>query len=109
MHVTCHTHAHVCILSLQTKLGIIAASTAAAAAVILIVLILVVLLTAMLVRKAKSKLKKGPGSSKLSVDNETMLDTSNGTEIIVEVNVAYAMTTQRNIAYQSDYTEYDYI
>ena len=75
---------------------------------ILIVLILDVLLVAMLVRKAKSKLKKGPGSSKLTVDNGTMLDMSNDTEILVEVNVAYAMTTQRNIAY-TDYTKYDYI
>ena len=63
---------------------------------ILIVLIIVVSFTAMLVRIAKSNLKMGPDSSKLTVDNGTVFDTSIDTEILVEVNAAYAVTTQSN-------------
>ena len=95
MHITCHTHVHAHILSLQTKLRIIAASTAAAAAVrdSQSADLSCYILTAMLVRKAKSNLKKGPGSSKLTVDNGTVLDTNIDTEILVEVNAAYTVTT----------------
>ena len=110
---------HMYMHSTQTKLGIIAGSSAAGAALILVILILVVLLTVILVRKANSKLEKGPGSSKLTVDNGAMLDTSKGVEkslIRVEVNTAYAVTTQGNIAYSTaekssayDYEEYTYI
>ena len=75
---------------------------------ILVVLILAVFLTVFLVRKANSRLEKSPGSSKQAVGNGTMLDSSNDTEILVEVNAAYAVTNQENTAY-TDYTEYSYI
>ena len=102
------SHPHTHMLSLQTRISIIAGSSAAATAVILIVLIVVVLLTVILVRKANSRMEKSSGSSKKTVGGRTMLDTSSDTEILVEVNAAYAVTTQRNIAY-NDYTEYSYI
>lgn len=105
--------------STQTKLSIIAGSSAAGAAVILVILISVVLLTVILVRKANSRLEKSPDSSKLTVSNGAMLNTSKGVEknlIPVEVNGAYAVTTQGNIAYSTakkssayDYEEYTYI
>lgn len=110
------SHPRTHILSLQTKISIIAGSSAAAAAVILIVLILVMLLTVIFVRKANSRMEKSHDSSKLTVDNGI---SSNGKEkdlIPVDANAAYAVTTQGNIAYTAaekksinDYEEYTYI
>ena len=83
---------------------------------ILVILILVVLLIVILVRKVNSRLEKGPGSSKLSVGNGNSSKSTEKNLIPVEVNAAYAVTTQGNIAYTAaeksstnDYEEYTYI
>ena len=105
--------------STQTKLGIIAgASAAGGAAVVLVILILVGLLIVILVRNANSRLEKSQGSSKPTVDSGAILDTRKGVEknlIPVEMNAAYEVTTQENVAYIAavkssayDYEDYVY-
>lgn len=106
--------------STQTNLVVIIGSSAAAAGavVILVILVLVVLLAVILVRKANSRLEKSQGSSKLTAGNGAVLDTSKGGEknlISMDMNPAYAVTTQGNAAYTAteqyynDYEEYTYI